>query len=707
LQAPVLQFSSPESGQVLNDGSHACSVKLQPFGPEMPPTTLFIDEKVSARSVSRLNESFFVVFFMVPPFPCLSSCWVSFIGTPLQAKQPPDHVLPDEIHWRIEPGCDLLAQHQRSLGEGNRESAPSRRNLVYAARVRPGSTPDDERDVPVSTVAASNAPAGLRLYATGEHAATSYPLPASGTLTLGRGADCDITIDDTSVSRLHAVLHIAAVLEIEDRGSHNGTWIGERRLADGQRRAVLPGEVIHLGTATVVVYDPAPPRSRHLWPHGYFEILVAQECARAAATRRPFAVLRVQSSELTAADVVVDAMSRALRDIDVLGSYGPDDHEALLVEVEPAQARELADQIAEALRARGAVPRLGLACFPLDGTDPASLMARAGAALRDDVRDRPLRASVPAIEQVRAVMQRVANTTIAVLILGETGVGKEVMARALHASSRRAEKPFVPIHCAALSPALFESELFGHEKGAFTSALAAKPGLLETADGGTVFFDEIGELPEAIQVKLLRVLEDRVVVRVGGTRAIKLDVRFVAATHRDLEAEVARGAFRSDLYFRLSGVTLVVPPMRHRIAEIEELARAFCEDAAARLGRPPPVLSPDALAALEGYSWPGNIRELRNMIERATVLCDGSSIEADDLPLDKMAATLPLPAGRAPPARVRVDDEAEKARIVAALAQCNGNQTRAASLLGYSLRKLVYLMTRYELPRPRKRRSAP
>src|SRR5262249_38193357 len=213
------------------------------------------------------------------------------------------------------------------------------------------------------------------------------------------------------------------------------------------------------------------------------------------------------------------------RDVDMLGSYGPDDHEVLLVEVEPAQARELADRIAASLTARGAAARIGVACCPLDGSDPASLMARAGAALRGEAgKERAPRPSVPAMEQLRATMERVANATIGVLILGETGVGKEVMARALHASSPRAARPFVPIHCAALSPALFESELFGHEKGAFTSALTAKPGLLETADGGTVFLDEIGELPEAIQVKLLRVLEDRVVLRVGGVRPIKLDV---------------------------------------------------------------------------------------------------------------------------------------------------------------------------------------
>jgi DNA-binding NtrC family response regulator len=587
--------------------------------------------------------------------------------------------------------------------------------------VSAGSTSPGERDGLVSTAAASGAQAGLRLYVTGGHACTSHALPASGALTLGRGGDCDVAIDDSSVSRLHAVLHIGAVLEIEDRGSHNGTRIGERRVAPGQRRAVLAGEVIQLGTATLVIFDPSPPRARHLWPHGYFELLVAQECARAAATRRPFAVLRIQASELAGAELVIDAITRSLRDVDVLGSYGPDDHEVLVVEVEPEQARALADQIAASLGARGAAARVGLACFPGDGSDPERLIAHASAALQADAAgERPPRppgpapgpatgpAPGPAMEHARAVLQRVANAEIGVLILGETGVGKEVMARELHARSQRAERPFVPIHCAALSPALFESELFGHEKGAFTSALAAKPGLLETADGGTVFLDEIGELPEAIQVKLLRVLEDRVVLRVGGVRPIKLDVRFVAATHRDLEAEVARGGFRSDLYYRLSGVTVVVPPLRHRRDEIEGLARTFCEDAAARAGGPAPALSPEALAALEGYAWPGNIRELRNMMERATALCDGAVIEPDDLPLDKIAATLPLPAARrSPPAPVRIDDEAEKARIIAALAQCKGNQTRAASLLGYSLRKLVYLMTRYELPRPRKRKAAP
>ncbi|TMQ06830.1 MAG: FHA domain-containing protein, partial [Deltaproteobacteria bacterium] len=475
----------------------------------------------------------------------------------------------------------------------------------------PGSTSPGERDGLVSTAAVSSAPAGLRLYVTGGHACTGHALPTSGALTLGRGGDCDIVIDDTSVSRLHAVLHVGAVFEIEDRGSHNGTRIGERRVASGQRRAVLPGEVVHLGTATLVIFDPSPPRSRHLWPHGYFELLVAQECARAAATRRPFAVLRVQASELAGAELVVDAITCTLRDIDVLGSYGPDDHEVLLVEAEPEQARALADQIAASLGARGAAARIGLACFPRDGSDPERLIACASAALHGDAGiARPARPQAPAMEHARAMMQRVANTAIGVLILGETGVGKEVMARALHASSQRADGPFVPIHCAALSPALFESELFGHEKGAFTSALSAKPGLLETADGGTVFLDEIGELPDAIQVKLLRVLEDRVVLRVGGIRPTRLDVRFVAATHRDLEAEVERGRFRSDLYYRLSGVTLVVPPLRHRRDEIEPLARTFCEDAAARAGRPAPALSPEALAALEGYAWPGNIREL-------------------------------------------------------------------------------------------------
>ena len=256
------------------------------------------------------------------------------------------------------------------------------------------------------------------------------------------------------------------------------------------------------------------------------------------------------------------------------------------------------------------------------------------------------------------------------LIVGETGVGKEVLAEIIHGLSPRAGKPFVRINCATLSPTLFEAELFGHERGAFTDAREAKPGLLETAEGGTVMLDEIGELPLPLQAKLLRVIETREVMRVGAVKARTIDVRFLAATNRVLEDEVARGAFRQDLYYRLNGISLLIPPLRARVDEIEPLAQAFVENAAKMSDRPPLKLSPAAMKLLLSYAWPGNIRELRNTIERALLLSTGDSITPEDLPLEKMRGT-PVSMERVPEAAPRAArtfavaplDDAEPGRV--------------------------------------------
>jgi two-component system response regulator AtoC len=302
---------------------------------------------------------------------------------------------------------------------------------------------------------------------------------------------------------------------------------------------------------------------------------------------------------------------------------------------------------------------------------------------------------------VDPVVGRIAASAISALITGETGVGKEVLAERLHRMSPRAAQPFLRLHCAALSEALFESELFGHERGAFTGADKAKPGLLETANRGTVFLDEIGELSPTMQVKLLRVIETRKVLPVGGLVARPIDVRFIAATHRDLEAESANGRFRQDLYFRLNGVTLSIPPLRRRVAEIAGLARTFLAQAV-RSGEPAPALSAEALAILEAYAWPGNIRELRNLIERAAVLSPGATIGASELP-----ELLRAPAAAAPPALVGLALPIDERReILHALARTGGNQTEAAKLVGVSRRTLINRMIAYDLPRPRKRLAA-
>jgi DNA-binding NtrC family response regulator len=313
----------------------------------------------------------------------------------------------------------------------------------------------------------------------------------------------------------------------------------------------------------------------------------------------------------------------------------------------------------------------------------------------------------PAMIELFSLVDRVAQTDISVLITGETGVGKEVVADHLWRVSARAAKPMVRLNCAALSETLLESELFGHERGAFTGAIRAKPGLLESAEGGVVFLDEVGELPATTQAKLLRVIEERRVLRVGALRPSDLDVRFVTATHRDLDEEVAAKRFREDLFYRINGFSLRVPPLRERLEEIEPLARAVVAEFCRRYRRSrEPEVSAAALEVMRAYRWPGNVRELRNVVERALVLSGEHDIGPEHLPLERMVPSRAASvATLVPPpsidAEMPAEDE-EHARILATLAQCAGNQTRAAKLLNMSRATLVARLERYGVRRPRK-----
>jgi transcriptional regulator with PAS, ATPase and Fis domain len=356
------------------------------------------------------------------------------------------------------------------------------------------------------------------------------------------------------------------------------------------------------------------------------------------------------------------------------------------------------------------------------GTElPASSSAVAPSERKPTASSPQVFVSDPAMRELFDLVAVVAASEINILILGETGVGKEVIADAVHRGSPRASKPFLRLNCAALSPTLLESELFGHEKGSFTGAQNAKPGLLETASGGTVFLDEIGEMPLALQAKLLRVLEERAVMRVGALSTRPIDVRFVAATHRDLKREIATGVFRQDLYFRLNGISLIVPPLRERVGEIEGLARYFASRApsSARRGGGDVTFAPETLARLRAYEWPGNIRELRNVIERAVLLAGASGVvTATHLPSEineRAASSRPgAPvvasdgsASASGKARSRGDikrelEEIEKQRIIDALEQCQGNQSRAAELIGMPRRTFLARLEAYGLPRPRK-----
>jgi two-component system, NtrC family, response regulator AtoC len=310
-----------------------------------------------------------------------------------------------------------------------------------------------------------------------------------------------------------------------------------------------------------------------------------------------------------------------------------------------------------------------------------------------------------------------ARSDISVLILGETGVGKELLARAIHERSPRAGGPFLAINCGALGEALVESELFGHEKGAFTGAGNARAGLIESANGGTLLLDEAGELPLAIQTKLLRVLEDRQVLPIGARSPRPIDVRFIAATNRDLDGDVQAGRFRRDLFFRLNALSLAIPPLRERRGEIAALARLFLKSACSKLERERvPTLSQAALELLERHDFPGNVRELRNVIERAVVLSRSSQIEVKDLPralIEVTAGSLVPAAVEAPAApdfaggeqatRLRSELRSlERERVLEALAACGGNQTLAAKRLGVARRTLIARLEEFGLPRPRK-----
>ncbi|MGA2451037.1 MAG: sigma 54-interacting transcriptional regulator [Polyangiaceae bacterium] len=314
-------------------------------------------------------------------------------------------------------------------------------------------------------------------------------------------------------------------------------------------------------------------------------------------------------------------------------------------------------------------------------------------------------------------LDRVAAGTINVLIQGETGVGKEVLAHAIHRLSPRAAGPIVCLNCCALSDSLIESEIFGHERGAFTGALRSKTGFLEGAHGGTLFLDEVGEMSSAFQTKFLRVLERKEVMRVGGLRPRSIDARIIAATNRDLQAEMVAGRFRRDLYFRLNGLRIVMSPLRERLEDVEPLVRHFVARASEASRRQVPTIAADVMSLLKSYRWPGNIRELRNVAERAVLLCDGDAIGPQHLPAEVGGANVPNELDSVPPVtqhplkgdfarEPRATDPTAKERdwIVDALRVCRGNQSQAAKLLGISRRTLVSRMTRYDLPRPRKNR---
>ena len=430
---------------------------------------------------------------------------------------------------------------------------------------------DDAAALPTSVYLVCNDAQGLRV----------RPLAEGQSVVVGRGAEAELRVESTRVSRRHARLTLrGGALVVEDLGSRNGTRVGNQLLRSASRE---------VGSGSTIAVGP-------------LEIVAARATAPLDDSAHP-------------------------------------------------------------------------------GEQPAS---PEGIIVADK-----------AMVRLFAVVRRLAATTSAVLVVGETGAGKEVVAEQIHRLGPRADGPLVRLNCASIPENLLESELFGHERGAFTGADRRRVGHVQAAHGGTLLLDEIGEMPAALQAKLLRVLERRAITPVGASTEIAVDVRFLCATHRDLRREVAEGRFRQDLYYRVSTFTVEVPPLRERPAEILLLADLFARRLAHEAHVAPKGFTPDALATLRSHRWPGNVRELRNAIEHAMVMADGAPIARAHLPAEVRGDV----AGGDEPMREKLS-EVERLSIEAALAAEGGNQTRAAKRLGISRRALIYKIDKHGLRKP-------
>ena len=522
---------------------------------------------------------------------------------------------------------------------------------------------------------------------------TIVELPRDGRVTIGRAPDVELRIGDRAASRRHAELALRdGEAELSDLQSHNGTLLnGERVVAT---RALATGDVITIGEVALVFHSPRA-RRRPLDLKA-LRLRLADEIERAAHFGRPLSVAALRFRGAPA-----DAALVPLRTVDVVAQLAADELVALFPELPP-----------EAVP-RPAGAEVVVASYPDDGLDPESLLAAVRRAQPPPstelhLGDRTILVADPAMVRLFELVKRLARSDLPVLVTGETGAGKESAAWAVHHFSRRAAARFVAVNCAALPENLVESELFGYEKGAFSGAQQAKPGLLELADGGTLFFDEVGELPLAAQAKLLRVLERRRLMRLGGTREIELDLRVVAATNRELEREVEAGRFRQDLYFRLSGATVTLPPLRDRPRELATLMRTFLAEACAKLEREVPRLSRTVVATLAAYAWPGNVRELKNTMEFIAAAAE-DVVEPHHLPsriarVEAPPPPPPPPPRAAPPSsepqfRVLADEieELERTRLRQALEAAGGVKAKAARLIGMPLRTFIAKLKQYGL----------
>ena len=565
------------------------------------------------------------------------------------------------------------------------------------------------------------------------------PLPRDGELVIGRGPEADLRLGDGLVSRAHA--RITAVpdgLRLTDLDSRHGTLVNGARLAGA--RLLVSGDVIALGGTLLVVHRPARASARGLLDPGALARRLEEEVERALRYQRELSLVVLRFGAAVDRARLVGALASHLRLMDAASVLGDSEVALLLPEIGDESAGARVTALLAALGDAHGTIAAGLAVSPGDGCDPDTLLSGvrttaaeaapgAVARVRDAVRtialgDRHAIVADPAMLRLYELVKRLARADLPILVQGETGAGKELAAQAVHAYSARAAGPFVSLNCAAVPAHLAESELFGHERGAFTGAVATKPGTIELAAGGTLFLDEIGELPLPLQAMLLRFLETRRLTRVGDVREREVDVRMVAATNRDLEAEVAAGRFRRDLFFRLGAARVVLPPLRDRPRELPLIARRMLEQACARLARAPLTLTVATLQALYLHRWPGNVRELRNAMDYAAASVpegvvavepwhlpepipslargvggDARRAAADAPAAPPSAPSVPRPADpdrRFRPITEEVE-ELERRRMCEALAATGGVQNKAAELIDMPLRTFVTKLRRYAI----------
>ncbi|RKG59478.1 FHA domain-containing protein [Corallococcus sp. AB011P] len=569
-----------------------------------------------------------------------------------------------------------------------------------------------------------------------EHGAELGLLTPDVPLTLGRDEPSGLRIHDRRLSRVHARLLLSDQrITVEDLDSTNGTWVAGRRI---QTASLEVGDEFRLGGLPARIHALGRSgQSLRLEGDALFRQAVDDEAARARQFHRPFALLVVRAARARGQGAPpsidehvhrwLEHVHGLLRPVDRMAPYGSDAVQFLLPETGPEDATRLAHAIAALPRDSSPQLVVGVALFPGAAGTVEELIELARAAANRAGPEKPveLTSTAPwfdsgtvaqgdlvagaAMHGLLETARQVSASRVPVILHGETGTGKEVLARLLHEQGPRRSQRMVRVNCGAIPKELVESTLFGHERGAFTGAGNLKQGVFEEAHGGTVFLDEIGEMPLTAQVALLRVLETGAFSRVGASKELTVDVRVVAATHRDLESMVAAGSFREDLYYRLNAIILAIPPLRERQDEIEPLVHRFLRLANESNGRAVQGFEPATLELLRAYSWPGNVRELKNAIERAVVVARGALLTPSDLPARVQAAGAPRPPAAPPvpgpgqeapdPARERVRDY--EARLVQeALIATGWNRTEAAKRLGIPVRTLSYRMKVLGLKKP-------